>query len=120
MNDYVQGIIDSLVTWYKEHLDAAMDRLHVLEREIFVERRRTDRLQHHVHRLRSENIVLEQHLEALRQVLDGFVEQANENVRRDLLDAFNAVAAEGGPDINDLLADEVLSESSEDIMDMMF
>lgn len=116
----VQAIIDSLVMHYKDQLDAALLRLDRLERDIHHERAKNERLQQHVDRLRRQNVELDTHVSALREVLDGFVVRATDNVRRDLLDAFMEVAADGGPGIDELLTDEVLSDSSEDIMDIMF
>jgi Lhr-like helicase len=110
----MDAITLALVEYYKRDLESAIHRLELEERRAMKLAQEVKLLTRQYHALEDFAQEQEQRADALAQVINGFIENTTNEVRRDLMDEFNAVARELDIDLDvwdqDLESDEVLME----------
>lgn len=115
----MDAILDPMIIFYKTQLERAQEFIELLEkqnRELLQER---DQLSRSFERLEIYTEHCEARLEYLRDVLNRHVDNATNNVRRDLLDEFNQVARDHNIEYNEielLFPDEELESDDENII----
>ena len=97
----MEAILQPIVTFYRESLEKVerkYESLRAAYEELLLERRH---LMQSYERLEDYATEQDARLNALRDVIDRFIDQATVNTRRDLLDEFNAVAREHNIDFDE-------------------
>jgi hypothetical protein len=98
----MEAVLQPIVTFYRESLERIEERYtHLMSayEELLMERRN---LQRAFERLEDYATEQEARYAALQDVLERFVFHSTRNVRRDLLDEFNAVAREQAIDFDEM------------------
>ena len=89
-----QALVDVMVTHYKEKYERFERLMTALQNNYRVLREDNERLRRAYDVLEDWAIAQEQRANALHSVIDTFIDRNGENVRRDLMEAFNEVATD--------------------------
>lgn len=98
---YYQAIVDSMVTFYREHYERIERHYEVLKRVYRQCRQELYQLRSQYEQLEEYANEQEQRANALHDVIDLYINRNGRNVRRDLLDSFNEVANDLGIELDD-------------------
>lgn len=113
-----------IIEWLNDSLTEMDMKYKKLKAELRHQREQNARLESQYERLEEYNHQVESRLNALRDVLGSFIDHSTRDVRRDLLDEFNAVARDYNIDLEEMEIiypdDEFETESVASSLDAMF